>query len=95
MKDGLIHSREELMKSRPNTKKMIILISDGAPDKEPESLSEGLKIKKEGIIICGIYIEVEKDGNPEFMQTISSPNLYFSSNYEGLVMTLQKLDLCT
>ena len=94
MLSGLVTAKSMLDKNgRFHVKKIIILISDGAPNFPSHApLNFGNLIKSEGIIICSIYLD-SSEGNRKFMRNISS-DCYKESNYKELSNTLNNLNFC-
>ena len=78
---------------REGIKKFIILISDGDPNNEVNSMNKANEIKLNNIKICGVYIE-NNVGSKEYMKEISSFQYYFESNYRVLIHTLNNLNFC-
>lgn len=78
---------------RSDTRKMLIIVSDGAVN-HPLGTKQSIEIlRKNNIEICGIYINTNS-GNEDFMMNVSEPYCYVSTSYETLVMELEKLDIC-
>lgn len=94
MSGALFLAADELMQyGRPSTKKIVIVISDGEPDRIDETREAALLLKAFGeTSICGVFVagNIGKD----LMKEISSPYCYVESDYNNLVNELKKLDIC-
>jgi len=82
------------MRGRPDALKIVIVISDGQFDSplEVPAHINALKVMFNSLIF-GVLI----NGNsaiPPAMEQISSPGCYLSTNYDSLVVELQKLNIC-
>ena len=90
----LVAWQEFTLYGRAGTRKMIILVSDGAVDESSNTYSIIQSMKTQtGIEICGIYVDTHS-GKPGYMAKISEPYCYVSTSYDILVQELEKLDLC-
>lgn len=78
--------------SRFGYKKMVIVVSDGYPDRPTEVLALSEQLKATGIMFCTILI-TQSSTNPDFMKQLSN-NCYVESDYKNLVNELKKLDIC-
>lgn len=89
-----IAGSEILNNGRVDVNRIIVLISDGDPDDEEQTLKAAQKIKSFQIGICGIFVNGSTNESKEYMREISSEFCYVESDYENLVRELEKLDVC-
>ncbi len=80
-------------RGREGYKKIVIVISDGQPDSPEDTYKITQQLKLVGIEIFTIMINDEVS-NPEYMKSISSKNNFYNTDYQGLVKTLEQLNLC-
>lgn len=75
--------------------KIIVLISDGAPDTPLDVETTVAQINATGVVsVCGIYVGTDS-GNAAFMEKISNPHCYVQSqDFTRLAEELKKLDIC-
>lgn len=85
--------KEFVDNGRENTRKMIILISDGAVDNSVSSRETARQLYATGIGICSVLI-ISGTPDRDFMQFISTGGCYIESSYENLVKEIEKLDIC-
>jgi len=90
---GLVAAQQLLLADRPEARKLVVLVSDGAHNgaESPEEASELLQAQ--GILVAGVLV---RDGSSQtrLMDRISTPGMYVETRYENLVEALQKLDVC-
>lgn len=100
--DGSTHLFEALMatmgefntKGRPDVKRIVVVISDGAPNDPMPTLAAGQQLQRMyNATIYGILIKSTSTNEP-FMQQLSSKGCYLEVNYETLVSEINKLNLC-
>ena len=84
----------ELSQDRPNVHKVIILISDGAPNSKNSALRASEKVKGRGILLCGVFVENSEYSDNKFMSMACEPACYMVTNYMMLSEQLSQLDLC-
>lgn len=79
---------------RPDSRKMIIVVSDGDVDEREytEELIYTMK-KQSNIEVCGILVDTYST-RETFMVNISEPYCYVSTGYDMLVNELEKIDIC-
>lgn len=76
------------------TKRIMILISDGRADVPDTFYIAADRIKKDlGVIICGIYVHTFS-GDRDSMESVSTSSCYVASNYEELAGILERLNIC-
>lgn len=94
MADAIKLSADEFLKNgRPLIKKIVVIISDGAPNSKQDARNAASYLKSiDSTIICGVFVSSKVDQT--FLQEISSEFCYVESNYETLVEELKKLDIC-
>ncbi len=78
---------------RPDTKKIIVLISDGWPHDGSQALDVATQLKMLNVEIFTLLVEGETI-DERYMKQIASPNAYFSTNFESLLHTLQNINFC-
>jgi len=82
------------LNARKDSRKMIIVVSDGDVDFADYTLALIQKMKDQaGIEACGILVDTYTP-KESFMVQMSEPYCYVSTGYDMLVDELQKLDLC-
>lgn len=92
--NALYSSFDELTTNgRSGYKKIIIIISDGDVHDVDESILAVNQLKSIGIQVYSILINTNV-ANKEFMESISSPNCYFETDYFNLAKTIVNLNLC-
>ena len=92
---GLLTAMNELFyNGRKTSKKLIILITDGAPNYPHETIRTADEIKNLYLVdICGIFVD-SSSGNSYFLEKVSSSYCYSESNYEQLTELLKTIDIC-
>jgi Mg-chelatase subunit ChlD len=89
---GIHASIEELYGyGRAGYRKMIVLISDGAPDSAISAKRAVSEAKRMGIGVCGVLIN-SSSAIPSFMKEIA--DVYVETDYENLSEELLKLSMC-
>lgn len=83
----------EGLADRSDSKKIIILISDGEADSPDKTFLVANDIKNGGVDIWGILI-ASPSARPAEMRLYSSPNKFVSTDYERLGEELNKLNFC-
>ncbi len=94
MADGLYLAFNELISNgRKDYKKMVIVVSDGAPMNPEKTMTVINQLKLSNVGVCGIFIRSYM-GDPQFMKSITSDFCYVESDYENLIVALKNLDIC-
>lgn len=94
MSDALYMALNEFNSSgRPGFRKLIILVSDGAPDTPTQTKQIADQLKLSNVSICGVLIQ-NGEANDDYMKNISSNFCYVQSNFANLTNELKKLDIC-
>ena len=85
---------EFLEHNRPNSGKIIIIISDGKPNDPNDALKKVNDAKL--LLNCTVFGILVKtlDSDGGYMESLSSPNCYIETNYQMLADELNKLDIC-
>jgi|SRR5690606_2347657 len=84
---------EELLYGR-KVPKLLVLITDGAPDNKTTAASVAKEIKVFGnITICGILV-TNYTSDAEWLESICTDGCYSQSSYEALAEELKQLDIC-
>jgi len=95
MTDAVVVAGEELLgRGRIDAHRIIVLVSDGDPDREEDTLEAARQIKLFGVAICGIFVLSDSRASKEYMQQISNEYCYVESDYNNLVTELKKLEVC-
>lgn len=97
MTDAFFVAIEELMsdRGRKGYKKLIVLISDGIPDRPNETQLISEQIQQVNVTVCGVLIDEGRNTTgDEFMRAVSSSQYYVKSDYKSLVDQIKKLDIC-
>ena len=78
---------------RENTKKIIILISDGTPYDRFQALdvADMLKLMEVDVFTLLVNGETIDEG---YMKAIASPNSYYNTNYQQLLNRLKNINFC-
>ena len=80
-------------KGRDGYKKIIIIISDGQPDYGDDTYKVAQQVKSLGMQIYTILID-NNISNTAYMKSIASEGCFYNTDYEGLVKTLEQINLC-
>ena len=87
-------TNELVLNGRKDVKKVIIIVSDGIPNRRNTTLKTVMQLRiMYDLTVCGVWIG-GPDRGQEFMQNISSEYCYAASDYKGLVKQLKRLDIC-
>lgn len=91
---ALMRADSELMNhGRIGYRQVIVIISDGAPDYPDITLKVADQVKSDNIGIFGVYVD-DFLGDSNYLQQISSEFCYVRSDYQNLIFTLKKLNMC-
>lgn len=91
---GLLSCYDEFkIRGREDVPRAIIIISDGMPDRQEESLLFANQLKLMDIKIFSLLIDASLT-DESYMEKLSSPNAYFNTNYQILLKTLQNINFC-
>ena len=95
MVDAFYIAANELINGgRYGVKKVLIIVSDGKPNRRTAALETILQLRTiYDLSVCGVWIG--GDFGEVFMQNISSDYCYVVSDYRTLVKRLKRLDVCT
>jgi len=94
LSSALLSSYEEFkLRGREDVKKIMLIISDGQPDQKIQTLEVANTLKLLNIEICTLLIS-SQTVDEGLMKQLSSPNLYFHTNYQDLLKTLQNINFC-
>ena len=95
MENAFIKAGEELaLNGRLDSKKVIIIISDGSPSSPSRALHELNNLKYMFFpTIFGILIKTGETNEP-FMKSISSEGCYLETRWESLLKSLNEMNLC-
>ncbi len=79
---------------RTDINRIVVIISDGAPDDTYSAIEAAKQLKL--MYNCKIYGILVKSTltNEPFMQQLSSKGCYLETNYTSLIENLEKLDIC-
>lgn len=92
LNEGLALALKNISTEREDVKRIIIVISDGAPDSPSKAMEVVNNIGKENILICTVLVN-SSEVNKTFMRNISS-NCYVETDYNSLSDQLNQLDIC-
>lgn len=92
MDAGLMTAGEELLYGRKVTK-MLVLITDGAPDYQNKATEASKLVQLSGVNICGVYVGTDV-GDLAYLKTICKENCVSETSFSGLADELKKLDVC-
>lgn len=92
--DALVMATNELIgNGRQGYRKMIVLVSDGIASSPDRAIMLAKQIKYSNINICGVLIDGASNST-DFMKEVSSDFCYFESDFNNLINTLKKLNIC-
>lgn len=93
--NALYKSGNELLENgRPGVIKLIILISDGGDNGEIDTrLASNQLMQMSSIGICSVMLSTN-ESDKDLMKDIAMDGMFIESEYEELVETLKKLDVC-
>lgn len=93
MKEGVIAVMDEYSRrGRPDAVKVVIVISDGATNFQPETLQLIESFSLLQALVCAVLIQ-NTVSEPEFMKQVGG-NCYLETDYGRLYKELERLDFC-
>lgn len=89
MADAILSSE-----GRPDVRQVVLLITDGRPNKYSNSIKASEELKSHGVTIYGVLIDAEGYSEKQVMK-LCTPGCYMQTAWEYLIDTLKKLDICS